>query len=58
MMTDNALRPSREFLAQPFGEFGRVSEICVVSVDVSRDDHSDPAADAIGRLSLLNRDRP
>jgi hypothetical protein len=58
MMTDNALRPPREFLAQLFGEFGRVSEIYVVNVDVSRDDRFDPSTDAIGRLSLLNPDRP
>ena len=55
MMTDNALRPPREFLTQLFGEFGRVSEVGVVNLDVPCDDRLDPPADAIGRLSLLDR---
>lgn len=58
MMTDNALRPPREFLAQLLGELSRISEIGVVNVDVFRDDRFDPSADAIGRFSFLNPDRP
>ena len=58
MMAHDAFRAPWKFLAQLFGELGRISEIGVVNVDVFRDDRFDPSADAIGRLSLLNPDRP
>jgi hypothetical protein len=58
MMPHDAFRAPWKFLAQLFGELGRISEIGVVNVDVFRDDRFDPSADTIGRLSLLNPDRP
>src|SRR5450631_426428 len=58
MMPHDAFRSPWKFLAELFGEFGGISKIGVVNVDVFRDDRFDPAADTIGRLSLLNPDRP
>src|ERR1700726_1971908 len=58
MMTDDAFRPPRKLFAQLFGEFGGISEIGVVNIDVFRDDRFDPSADSIGRLSFLKPDRP
>ena len=58
MMPHDAFRASWKFLAELFGEFGRISEIGVVNIDVFRDDRFDPSADSIGRLSFLKPDRP
>ena len=58
MMSHDPFRPLWKFLAQLFGEFGGISKIGVVNVDVFRDDRFDPSADTIGRLSLLNPDWP
>ena len=57
-MPHDAFRAPWKFLAELFGELGGISKIGVVNVDVFRDDRFDPSADTIGRLSLLNPDRP
>jgi len=58
MMPHDAFRPPWKFLAQLFGELGRISKIGVVNIDVLRDDCFDPSADTIRRLALLNPDWP
>ena len=58
MMPHDTFRPPWKLLAQLFGEFGGISKIGVVNVDVLRDDRFDPSADTIGRLSLLYPDWP
>jgi hypothetical protein len=40
MMPHDAFRAPWKFLAQLFGEFGRISKIGVVNIDVPRDDCS------------------
>ena len=57
-MPHDTFRPPWKLLAQLFGEFGGISKIGVVNIDVLRDDRFDPSADTIGRLSLLNPDWP
>jgi len=58
MMPHDAFRPLWKLLAQLFGEFGRISKIAVVNIDVLRDDRFDPCADTISCFSLLNPDWP
>jgi len=58
MMPHDAFRAPWKFLAQLFGERGRISKIGVVNIDVLRDDCFDPSADTIRRLALLNPDWP
>jgi hypothetical protein len=58
MMPHDALRAPWKFLAQLFGELGRISKIGVVNIDVLRDDCFDPFADTIRRLALLKPDWP
>jgi hypothetical protein len=54
MIPHDTFGPPWKLLAQLFGEFGRISKIGIVDVDVLRDDRFDPSADTIGCLSLLN----
>ena len=58
MMPHDAFRSPWKLLAQLFGEFGWISKIGVVNIDILRDDGFDPSADTISRLSLHNPDRP
>src|ERR1700722_10408896 len=58
MMSHDAFRSPWKILAQLFGEFGWISKIGVVNIDILRDDGFDPSPDTISRLSLLNPDRP
>jgi hypothetical protein len=58
MMSHDPFRPLWKFLAQLFSEFGRISKIGIVDIDILRDDRFDPSADTISCLSLLNSDWP
>jgi len=57
-MSHDPFGPLWKFLAQLFGEFGGISKIGIVNIDILRDDRFDPSADTISCLSLLNPDRP
>ena len=58
MMPHHTLRSPWKLLAQLFVQFGRISKIRVVNVDVPSDNCFDSPADTICRLSLLNPDGP
>jgi hypothetical protein len=47
MMLHNAFRPLWELLAQLLGEFGWISKVGVVDVDVLRNDGLDASANTI-----------
>jgi hypothetical protein len=50
-MLHDTFWPFWQFLSQLFGQFGGISKISVVDIDVLRDNRFDPSADTISRLS-------
>jgi hypothetical protein len=58
MMPHDTLGSPWKFLAQLTDEFGKISKMGVVNIDVSRDDYFDPSTGTIRSLALLNPNWP